>query len=260
MGNMIQRMMRIVKCLVSFKPSIMALFLAAVLSLNSHSFGFQSKPETKELHITSFSYALIGVIFSKTSSSLAVLQNKANGKTVMITIGDTLCGRELVQVLDQGIILEKQGETHLILLGRSELVSLAEATKKHESSSDSIRQSDDIIVDRQLNNGAQRKKFIKSEIEHRVKQEWTIIMKETRLIPHYSNGKMSGVKVISMPKAGVISEIGIHRNDVIRAVNGVEIDDFSTLISLFNEVSIENRFEVLIERNGKLFRHIFILE
>jgi len=54
--------------------------------------------------------------------------------------------------------------------------------------------------------------------------------------------------------------MGILKNDIIKGVNGVELNDIDTIFSLYNQLKDESRFEVSVERSGKLFRILYVLK
>jgi hypothetical protein len=47
---------------------------------------------------------------------------------------------------------------------------------------------------------------------------------------------------------------------VIKEVNGIKLNNLSALVMLYNKISVEERYEVLIERDKKLIRQIYILK
>jgi general secretion pathway protein C len=96
-------------------------------------------------------------------------------------------------------------------------------------------------------------------VQQRVKREWPLIIKETQVTPNYVDGKMNGLRVVSLPKKSIASEIGIYKDDVIKAVNGIKLDNLSTLVSLYNQAFVTDRYEVLIERDRVLIRQIYTL-
>ena len=58
----------------------------------------------------------------------------------------------------------------------------------------------------------------------------------------------------------ILSEIGIFKDDVIRTINGIELNNVAVLSGLFNRLKNENQFAVAIERNGEPMRLIYIVK
>jgi type II secretory pathway component PulC len=237
-----------------------SLIMLVSLFLISHLFGFEkaSIPEEHENPLPPLS--LIGVVVSEdSSSSVAVINNKVTGKTVILTVGESVLDMKLTHVLEDGIVLRKGEKIYWIFMGKG---IQPEADKKIRGIAQRVEETDQENVQSKssrVNNDSPKIEFIRSEVQRRVKKEWPLIIKDTKVIPNYADGKMSGFRVVSLSGKTVASEIGIHKDDVIREVNGVKLDSLSTLVSLYNRVFAEDRFEVLIERNKKLIRQVYTL-
>ena len=237
-----------------------SLIMLVSLFLISNLFGFEkaSIPEEHENHLPPLS--LIGVLVSEdTSSSVAVIHNKGTGKTVILTVGESVFDMELTHVLKDGIVLKKGEKIYWILMGMRRRLEADEkihrSTQRVEEADQAYDQSKSSLV----NDDPRKIEFIRTEVQRRVKREWPLIIKDTKVVPNYVDGKMSGFRVAGLPGKSIASEIGIHKDDVIREVNGVKLDSLSTLVSLYNRVFAEDRFEVLIERDKKLIRQVYTL-
>lgn len=237
-----------------------SLIMLVSLFLISNLFGFQkaSIPEKHENHLPPLS--LIGVVVSEdTSSSVAVIHNKGTGKTVMLTVGESVLDMKLTHVLEDGIVLKKGEKIYWIFMGRGFRL---EADEKIHRSTQRVEETDqgyDQSKSSRVNNDSPKIEFIRSEVQRRVKREWPLIIKDTKVVPNYVDGKMNGFRVVSLPGKSIASEIGIYKDDVIREVNGVKLDSLSTLVSLHSQIFVEDRFEVLIERDKKLIRQVYTL-
>lgn len=91
-----------------------------------------------------------------------------------------------------------------------------------------------------LNNNLTKREFVRSEVERRVKRELPLIIKETKVVPNHIEGKISGFRITNLPKKSIISEIGIYKNDVIKEINDIELNDLSTLLWLYRTLFVEN--------------------
>lgn len=229
-----------------------SLIMLVSLFLISSSFGFQkvSAPEEHKNHIPPLS--LSGVVVAKnTSSSVAVLKNEETGKTVIMTVGDSILDMELTHVFQDGIILKKGEKIYWLLLEKS---------LQFKTDKDIQRNSTGIEKVEQVNNSSPEREYIRSEVQERVERERALILKETSVVPNYVNGKIDGFKVIGLPKNSIASEVGIQKDDVIKEINGVKLNNLSALVMLYSKISVEERYEVLIERDKKLIRQVYILK
>lgn len=195
--------------------------------------------------------SLSGVIVAKnTSSSVAVLKNVDTGKTVIRKVGDSILDMELTHVFDDGIILKKGEKIYWLLLEKSLPFKTDKETQR--SSKGDVKVA--------LENDFPKREFVRAEVLKRAEQERALIIKETSVIPNYVDGKIDGFKVIGLPKTGIASEVGIQKGDVIKEVNGTKLNNLSALVMLYSKISGEERYEVLIEREKKLIRQVYILK
>lgn len=203
--------------------------------------------------------SLIGVLVSENpSSSIALVHNKVTGKTVMLAAGESVLDMTLTHVLEDGIVLKRGDEIYWIFMGNG---------KRYEVDGKMHRITPRVLETDQAYdqpNGSRadnspEMEFIRSEVQRRMKREWPLIIKDTQVIPNYADGKMSGFRVVRLPGNSIASEIGIYKDDVIREVNGVKLDNLSTLVSLYSQTFVQDRFEVLIERDKKFIRQVYTL-
>ncbi len=177
----------------------------------------------------------------------------------MRTAGESVLDMKLTHVLEDGIVL-KRGEKIYWLFLKGSVQAKADdkaqkSPKKVEEAEHEYDQSKSVGV----NSNSLKIEFIRSEVQRRIKREWPLIIKDTQVVPNYVDGKMNGLRVVRLPGKSIASEIGIYKDDVIREVNGVKLDSLSTLVSLYNQIFVEDRFEVLIDRDKKLIRQVYTL-
>jgi general secretion pathway protein C len=196
-------------------------------------------------------YSLSGVVVAQnTSSSVAVLKNVKTGKTFIKTVGDRIFDMELTHVFEDGIILKKGEKIYWLLLDKGFQFKTDKETPQNSKGDERV----------ELDNNLPNREFVRSEVQKRAEQERTLIIKETRVVPNYVDGKIDGFKVIGLPKDGIVTEVGIHKDDVIKEVNGVKLSNLTALVMLYSKFSEEERYEVLIERDKKLIRQVYILK
>lgn len=242
---------------VSFYSISFILFEFLFLISGSFSSSLIVPSKEDENHILS----LIGIIVPKRfSAAVAVLKDEKKAKTILLTTGEKILDLKLIHVFENRIILQRGGKTFQIFLGRS---SLVRTDREEPENSDKVIESyrrKNLLRNSQFDNDLKRIEFTRTSVKRRVDDEWPLIIKETRFVPNYINGKISGFKITRLPRQSILSEIGIYKNDIIKEVNGIELNDLPTLFRLYNELKDDNQFEVSIERNGKLFRILYTLK
>lgn len=240
---------------------LISLFLFELLILASISFSLQEKRSLSEDENYFPSHSLIGVILSKDpTASIAILRNEKTKRMIMLKVEESILGMKVVQVFENRIILEKGEKAFLLFLGKSNIVNIDEKSNKKPRVTTSTEPQANLQKDDQPKTDLPEREFIRSEVERRIREEWSLIMKETRFIPNIIDGKIIGFKITRLPYKSILSETGILKDDIIKEINGVELNDMRTLFSIFDRFRDENQFEVHIERDGKLHRLFYILK
>ena len=190
------------------------------------------------------------VVAKKANSSVAVLKNEKTGKTVIMTVGDSILDMKLTHVFEDGVILKKREKIYWLLLEKSLQFKTDKETQRSS-------QGDERVA---LENNLPQREFVRSEVQKRVEQERALIIKETSVVPNYVDGKIDGFKVIGLPKNSIASEVGIQKGDVIKEINDVKLNNLSALVMLYSKIFVEERYEILIERDKKLIRQVYVLK
>ena len=163
--------------------------------LISHLSGLQkaSIPEERDNHLPPLS--LIGLVVSENpSSSVAVIHNKLTGKTVTLTIGNSVLEMKLTHVLEDGIILKKGEKIYWLFLKESVQVKADNKTQKSPKKVEEAEHEYDQSKSVGVNSNSLKIEFIRSEVQRRIKREWPLIIKDTQVVPNYVDGKMSGLR------------------------------------------------------------------
>jgi len=236
-------------------------FLLFGFSFISVAFSSQMAIPPQEQESTLPPLSLVGVVVSKdASSSIAILKNEQTGSMKMLRVGENILDFTLSQVLDNMVVLKKGEQTYKIFLGRGRLTRASKPPQKKPAEIlppapevkpvESPRPSSNII----------RMEFNRAEMEKRLEEELPLIMKDARFVPNMVEGRVSGFRITRLPDKSILSEVGIRRNDVVKKINDVELNSIEGMLDLYMKFKDENRFEVTIERRGKILRIQYILK
>jgi type II secretion system protein C len=238
-----------------------SLFIFKSLFFISVSFSSQRISASNEQEIRLPSLVLIGVVVSKDAlSSVATLQDKQTGKTHVLKIGEKILDLTLDQVLKNRVILKKGERSFQILLGKG---SMIKAVKPVQRKPDEVQMSlpqDQPGESPGLDANTIRKEFDRSEVERRLEKEWSLIIEKTRFVPNMVKGNISGFKILNFPEKTILSEIGIIKNDIIKEINGVELNNVAQMFDLYERFKNDSQFNVSILRGGKFFRILYLLK
>lgn len=218
--------------------------------------------QTPETGIASLT--LGGVLLSRDeTSSVAILFDGGSGEAVLLKMGERFRGLELEAVYADRVELRKGNRVYSLFLGRGQW------EPKHRTAASSrlagrpaaeLNPSEPSPENDPERRDAVRREFDRSEVESRLEKEWSRIMQETRFVPNSVDGNIIGFKITRLPNRSILSDIGLRRNDIIKEINGVVLNDISHLFNLYQRFKNESRINVLLERNEKEFSYEYILK
>ncbi len=240
---------------------IIFLLLLEFLFFISISFSSQRISASNEQEIRLPSLVLIGVVVSKNaSSSVATLQNKQTGKTDIIRIGERILDFTLHQVFNNRIILKKGERSFQIILGKGRMIKAVKQVQKKPDEGQLPALKDEPIGSPDLDANIIRKEFNRSEIEKRLEKEWATIIEKTRFVPNMVKENISGFKILDFPENTILTEIGLIKNDILKEINGVELNNVAMMFDLFDRFKNDSQFNVSILRGGKLLHILYLLK
>jgi general secretion pathway protein C len=79
----------------------------------------------------------------------------------------------------------------------------------------------------------------------------TRLLTQAQAVPYLTDGKLDGFRLYSVMPLGFFDRIGLHSNDLLQRINGVEIRDPGMLLSLFQQLRNERTVRVDIVRNAQ---------
>ncbi len=73
---------------------------------------------------------------------------------------------------------------------------------------------------------------------------------QIRAVPNFNQGKVKGMKILSIKPGSLFSKLGLRRGDVLDRINGQQID-IKSGFSLFNQLKQQRQFTLDLIRGGK---------
>ena len=74
---------------------------------------------------------------------------------------------------------------------------------------------------------------------------------EARIVPNYRNGKYEGFKLVGVRPNSLYRALGIRSGDIVKRINGVEINSPNKAIRLFEQFRTASSIQLDTERRGK---------
>jgi general secretion pathway protein C len=80
---------------------------------------------------------------------------------------------------------------------------------------------------------------------------------QARIVPAFKDGVATGFKLFSIRPDSIYSKIGIQNGDVIRRINGFEINSPDKALEAYSKLREAGRIEIEVERNGSVVRKAY---
>jgi general secretion pathway protein C len=75
---------------------------------------------------------------------------------------------------------------------------------------------------------------------------------QARIVPNYRNGKYEGFKLVGVRPNSLYRAIGIRSGDIIKRINGAEINSPNKAIELFEQFKSSSAISLDVERRGQV--------
>ncbi|MBI5547934.1 MAG: general secretion pathway protein GspC [Deltaproteobacteria bacterium] len=83
------------------------------------------------------------------------------------------------------------------------------------------------------------------------------IAMQARIVPAFKDGVATGFKLFSIRPDSLYTKIGIQNGDIIRRINGFEINSPDKALEVYTKLKESNRIEIEVDRNGSPVRKTY---
>lgn len=191
---------------------------------------------------------------------LSTVSLKYDNESRILTLGDSLDGRELVTMqwtgLYQRLVFLNEGQYECVENGTKKVQPkgrTAYTPPKPQARSGGSRFQDGIkevspghfevdraMLDEQLN-----------DLDNLIRQ--------ARVIPHYKRGKPAGFKIVGIRSSSIFRHLGLKTGDVLTSVGGEELTSINKALVLFEKLKSSDNLSLEFERRGKATTHEYAI-
>ena len=175
--------------------------------------------------------------------SRAAIEDEKTRKHMIVAVGDRLIGHSRVRVtgIDRTrVILDNAGSPEELLLHDDD--PKRKPTPKRQSRQ--ARRSPRKDRQKSLND---RLEALSGDDGQGISN----ILSSARIVPHYEDGKMQGMKVDAIKSGSVFEKIGIQDGDIITEVNGIVIDRLEATSAIFDEFAEADSIVTAVRRGNE---------
>jgi len=208
--------------------------------------GWNPVPTRSSLHGT-----LVGTaIADPPRYSLCQITNPDLNETQVYAIGEKYQGARIYAVEQKRVLIDNNGSNEYIddSAAAPANIGVAPVAQPGQPSDGSVKQiSDNQYV------------VAKSEINNALTNLSDLATK-ARIVPSFKNGVANGFKLFSIVPDSLYSKIGIQNGDVIRRINGYEMNSPDKALEIYQKLRDASRIEIEIERRGETLRKSYSIE
>ncbi len=184
---------------------------------------------------------LIGVVLGDQRGVFAVIEDLSSKQQSLYHLHDSVLDLgEVSEIRRNGVMIRQGNVEELLELAHAEGPSAAvdpagptPASSKPSASGAPLRK----VVDRR-------------EVEQAM-NDLPKLLSQARAVPNMANGSVNGYRLDYIAPASFYEKIGVQTGDVLQRVNGVDIRDPSTMLSLLQQLKNEQIVKLDVVRNNQ---------
>ncbi len=212
------------------------------------SVGKSKKVVIKEeaLEKTALEVRLRGTIYREKGDSLAIIEDLKTRKQDLYHVGDVILGEaKLIAVSRNKVYLERNGKQEILEVYEGKEAKTGERPRGRPLKRESIPERAGI---KRLSAGRYR---IPQEDLRDAFENMSHLLTQVRVVPNFRNGEPDGFKLLSIKRGSLIHQAGLRDGDIIKRVNGIEIDSPEKAFEVYEQVRNEPLITVEIVRGGR---------
>ena len=187
---------------------------------------------------------LLGVVVGDRGGVSAIIEELASKRQLFLRLHDQIPDSGEVVEIQRGGILVRQGNEQEFL----ELFTGIERPPMPQVVSTGPQTA--------IGGGQIKKVLDRREVEQAM-NDLPKLLSQARATPVLTNGAMTGFRMDYIAKNSFYEKIGLQYGDVLKQVNGIEIKDPGTMLSLFQQLRNENSVKLDILRNNQRTTMVF---
>ena len=210
--------------------------------------GWNPVPTKSALHAT-----LVGTAIADPARySLCQITNPDLNETQVYAIGDKYQGARIYAVEKERVLLDNAGVNEFIdnnaaapNLGVSPMPAVPVAANGGGEGVKQLSENQYVVAKAEINNAL---------------TNLSDLATKARIVPSFKNGVANGFKLFSIVPDSLYAKIGVQNGDVIRRINGYEMNSPDKALEIYQKLRDASRIEIELERRGETVRKSYSIE
>ena len=194
-------------------------------------------------------FELNGVILLSGGRSIALIRRAGQRESEIYRKGDRLDNAEIVRIERDRVLLND---------GRNTIVLPMYYRYMAKTANSSPAPAQEKVAAERFSDAKEIKRVLsRSDVETKVFQKVTEILTQIAISPYMNNGQMEGLRLVRVPRDNIVYELGGRSGDILRRVNGHEINQVDQMYKLWENIKDDSFISVDLERNNQIFTYSF---
>ncbi len=195
-------------------------------------------------------YLLDGSIVLSGGRSIAIIRKVREKEGGIYRKGDMIDNYEIVKIEKFGVFLSDGLSTSALPMYQRPQNSQRKAITRNTEQQ--------APQEAGFENAQKIKKVLsRSDVENKVFSKVNQILTQIAISPYMVNGNMDGLRLIRVPNNSIVYELGGRSGDIIRRVNGHEVNQIDQMYKLWDNIKDDSFISVDLERNKQIYSYNF---
>ena len=194
-------------------------------------------------------FELSGVIFVSSGKSIALIRRAGQREAEIFRKGDLLDNAEIIKIERDRVLLND---------GRNTIVLPMYYRYMNRTAGAAPEPAQEKVASDKFSDAKEIKKVLsRSDVETKVFQKVNEILTQIAISPYMNDGKMEGLRLVRVPRDNIVYELGGRSGDILRRVNGHEVNQVDQMYKLWENIKDDSFISVDLERNNQIFTYSF---
>jgi len=187
-------------------------------------------------------YRLVGTIIGPGNYSWAIIQDGTSRKQQIYPIHANVDGGKIVQILRDGIVIQRDGKEEVLSLLQEEV----RPQPAPKASAPTKAPPSEVVRKLSPTHFLVNREDVTAAVGN-INQ----FMTQARIKPHFVVGRPAGYSISEIQPGSLMDRLGLRNNDVIKKVNGQMITKPEEVFQAYTQLQRDGHIEVEIERGDR---------
>jgi general secretion pathway protein C len=203
---------------------------------------------------TSLRVKLLGTLVAgRPEWSFASVQDMGTLKSETFMVGDLIQGAEVIDIERERVIINNQGRKEFISNEPGDGAPVAAYVPPAPPTG---APAPNVTGSGIRSTGDNEYEVPRAEIDRTLANLNDVAM-QARIVPAFKDGQAQGFKLFSIRPDSIYTKIGIQNGDVIRRINGFELNSPEKALEVYSKLKEAGRIDIEVERNGSVVRKTY---